>query len=273
MELAHEGHQGIGKTKSRLRSKVWWPKVDAEAEKMCKTCHGCQVVGRYPALEPMVQVVPPSGPWPDCSADLLCPLPSGENLLVVVDYYSRYFEVVILRTTTSAKIIEALTPIFARFGVPYSLRKDNGPQFISEEFHTFLKEYEIEHMRTTPLWPQANGEVECQNRTLLKALRVAQVERKDWREEMHRLLTAYRSTPQMTTGVTPFYKKFGREMRTKLSEVRREATVIDEEVRDRDWSRKLVVCRHQETCSKESSEGARQSPGKECKDWQAVTQL
>lgn len=140
LELAHEGHQGIGKAKSRLRSKVWWPKVDAEAEKMCKTCHGCQVVGRYPALEPMVQVVPPSGPWPDCSADLLCPLPSGENLLVVVDYYSRYFEVVILRTTTSTKIIEALTPIFARFGVPCSPRTDNGPQFISEEFHTFLKE-------------------------------------------------------------------------------------------------------------------------------------
>ena len=38
---------------------------------------------------------------------LLSPLPSGENLLVVVDYFSRYFEVVILRSTTSAKIIES----------------------------------------------------------------------------------------------------------------------------------------------------------------------
>lgn len=46
LELAHEGHQGIVKTKCRLRSKVWWPKMDADAEKLCRSCHGCQVVLR-----------------------------------------------------------------------------------------------------------------------------------------------------------------------------------------------------------------------------------
>lgn len=44
LELAHEGHQGIVKMKCRLRSKVWWPKMDADAEKLCKSCHGCQAV-------------------------------------------------------------------------------------------------------------------------------------------------------------------------------------------------------------------------------------
>ena len=47
LKLAHEGHQGIVKTKCRLRSKVWWPKVDADAEKLCKSCHGCQAVSEY----------------------------------------------------------------------------------------------------------------------------------------------------------------------------------------------------------------------------------
>lgn len=239
LKLAHEGHQGIGKTKNRLRSKVWWPKIDSQAERLCRACHGCQVVAGYQAPEPMARVVPPSGPWQHCSADLLGPLPSGDNLLVIVDYYSRYFEVVIMKSTTSAKIVAALVPIFARFGVPYSLRTDNGPQFISEEWGAFLKEYGVEHRRTIPLWPQANGEVERQNRTLLKALRVAQTEGKDWRVEMQKLLTAYRSTPQVTTGATPFYMMFGREMKTKLPEILREATVIDEEIRDRDWSTKL----------------------------------
>ena len=40
LKLAHEGHQGIVKTKLRLRSKVWWPKMDAEVEDYCKRCHG-----------------------------------------------------------------------------------------------------------------------------------------------------------------------------------------------------------------------------------------
>ena len=47
LESAHEGHQGIVKTKSRLRTKVWWPKLDADAEKLCKSCQGCQVVGQF----------------------------------------------------------------------------------------------------------------------------------------------------------------------------------------------------------------------------------
>ena len=65
-------------------------------------------------------------------------LPSGENLPVIVDYYSRYFEVVILRSTTSTKVIDSLKPIFAQFGVSHTLKADNGPQFVSEEFKAFL---------------------------------------------------------------------------------------------------------------------------------------
>ena len=239
LELAHEGHQGIVKTKCRLRSKVWWPKIDADAERLCKICHGCQAVSEYAPPEPMARAFPPSGPWQDCAADLLGPLPSGESLLVVVDYFSRYFEVVILRSTTSAKIIESLKQIFARFGVPYTLKTDNGPQLVSEEFEAFLAENGIEHRTTPPLWPQANGEVERQNRTLMKSIQIAQIEGKDWRQELQTFLIAYRSTPQMTTGATPFYLIFGREMRSKLPDLRREAPVTNEEVRDRDWSRKL----------------------------------
>ena len=176
LQLAHEGHQGIVKTKNRLRSKVWWPKMDQAAERLCRVCHGCQVVGGPMVPEPMARSKP-TGPWQDCAADLLGPLPGGENLLLVVDYYSRFYEVVVLRSTTSNKIIEAMVPMFARFGVPYSLKTDNGPQFVSAEFETFLNEKGIEHRKSPPLWPQANGEVELQNRTLMKAICIAHVEK------------------------------------------------------------------------------------------------
>ena len=53
-------------------------------------------------------------------------------------------------------------------------------------------------------------------------------------------LTAYRSTPQATTGATPFSLIFEREMRSKLPELRRETVnPFKEEVRERDWSNKL----------------------------------
>ena len=76
VQLAHKGHQGIVKTKYRLRSKVWWPGMDKDVEKFCKVCHGCQVTSGFDPPEPMSRVQPPSAPWQDCAADLLGPLPT-----------------------------------------------------------------------------------------------------------------------------------------------------------------------------------------------------
>ena len=147
----------------------------------------------------------------------------------------------ILKSTTSAKIIEAISPMFSRFGVPFSLRTDNGSQFVSEEFETFLRtSHGVGHRKTTPLWPQANGEVERQNRSLLKCLEIAHLEKKNLRTELVTWLTAYRSTPQVTTAATPFSLMFGRGMRSKLPELRRETVDVSrEETRDKDWSNKL----------------------------------
>ena len=57
--------------------------------------------------------------------------------------------------------------------------------------------------RNIPLWPRANGEVERQNRSLLKAMWVAQADGKNWRIELNKFLLAYRSTSHATTGVNP----------------------------------------------------------------------
>ena len=216
------------KTKYRLRSKVWWPGMDRDVENLCKICHGCQVMSSCDPPDPMSRVLPPSAPWQDCAADLLGPLPTGESILVVVDYYSRFLEVAFFKSTTSAKIIEAIAPMFVRFGVPFSLRTDNGPQFVSEEFESFLQAHGVVHRRITPLWLQANGEVKRQNRSLLRSLQIANLEGKNWRTELVTWQVAYRSTPQATTGATPFYLMFGREMRTKLPEWRRETVEVRE---------------------------------------------
>ena len=116
LRLAHEGHQGIVKTKNCLRAKVWWPKMDAAAEKLCRSYHGCQVVGELCAPEPMQCVEPLTGPWQDVAVDLMGSLPTEESLLVVVDYYSRFYEVGILRSTTVDKVIDFLVQCLPAMG-------------------------------------------------------------------------------------------------------------------------------------------------------------
>lgn len=107
------------------------------------------------------------------------PLSTGEeSILVVIDYYSYLFEIAILKSTTSAKVIEAFAPMFARFGFKVSLRTDNGPQFISEEFEAYLGTNCIEHRNVARLWPQAK-EVTSQNCLSLKCLRITHLGRKN----------------------------------------------------------------------------------------------
>ena len=63
LKLVHEGHPGIVAMKERLRTKVWWPGIDKEAEGVCKTCHGCQLVSQPLKPERMVRTELPSAPW------------------------------------------------------------------------------------------------------------------------------------------------------------------------------------------------------------------
>ena len=151
LELAHEEHQGIVKTKQRLRSKVWWPGIDNAMERKCCTCHGCQLVGQ-PSRPPPIESTPlPAGPRQELAIDLMGQLPTGETLLVIVDYFSRFVEVDILKSTTSEIIIRRLDTNFYRHRLPVGVRTDNGPQFASSEFVKFLAEMGVLHHRTTPL--------------------------------------------------------------------------------------------------------------------------
>ena len=89
--------------------------MESDAEHIRKSCHGCQVVGQLNVPRPMKRNEPPSGPWQDVAADLRGPMPTGESLLVVVDYYSHYYEVVIMHSSTTEKIVDALSCISTRF--------------------------------------------------------------------------------------------------------------------------------------------------------------
>ena len=171
LELAHEGHQEIVKCKQRLRSKVWWPRLDQDVEGTWKSCESCQLVAGPEPPVPLTPTKMPDGPWQFCSCDLLGPLPDARSVIVVIDYYSRFFKAGLLKSTKTDKVVEFLDIIFCRFGYSQALRTDNGPQFISGEFKLYLETHGIQWVSTTPLWPQAHGLVERTNRSILKVLK------------------------------------------------------------------------------------------------------
>ena len=213
--LDHEGHQGIVRTKARLREKVWWPRMDKQVEETIPACHPCQLVGPRAKPEPVRSTTLPEGPWQEISIDLL-DVSNGEHLLVVVDYYSRWIEAILLKKTDAQHVIKSMEAIFRTHGLPETVRSDNGPPFASKEFEAFLEYLGIEHKKGVPYWPQSNGEMERSNETILKIVRIARLEGRDWRKALQDFLFQYRVTPHTVTGVPPAQLLMGRKLRDKL---------------------------------------------------------
>ncbi|XP_061713508.1 uncharacterized protein K02A2.6-like [Cydia pomonella] len=239
LEAAHQGHPGIVAMKTRLRTKVWWPKIDRDAENRVKACKGCTLVSAPNPPHPIKRRELPVEPWIDVAVDFLGPLPSNDYLLVLIDYYSRYKEIKIMRSITAVDTVSVLKEIFSRLGYPVTLTCDNGNQFTSETFKTFCKECNIVIYNTIPYWPQMNGEVERQNRDILKRLKISQVEKKNWKDDLLEYLIMYNSTPHTTTGKTPSELFFRRQFRDKIPTVAdMECKILDSDVRDRDKEKK-----------------------------------
>ena len=127
--------------------------------------------------------------------------------------------------------MNSLEKMFATHGLPYTVASDNGPHLVAESFQKFLKDNGIKHRKITPLWPQANGEIMRQNRSLLKRMQIAQVEREQWKKAVLTYLVAYRNTPHPSTGVCQAELLFRRKIRIKYPELR-EVAMLDEKVRD-----------------------------------------
>lgn len=241
LELAHESHQGIVAMKGRLRSKVWWPGIDKEVEMFVKKCKECLLVSLPNKPEPLNPTKFPINAWEAIALDFKGPLPSGEYLLVVVDYYSKFTLIEVLKSITASNLSACLRKMFASFGPPVSIRADNGSQINCEEFKAFCREFDIKLVFSTPYWPQANGEVERMNRTIGKRLQISRLNKADWEKDLQTFLLNYHATPHSTTGKTPSELMMKRKIRDKVPHIEEVVDGDDGEVRDQVLKKKYKM--------------------------------
>jgi transposase InsO family protein len=216
IDLAHESHLGLSKTKALLREKIWFPNIDKLVKSTLERCLPCQAVGKPPPPEPLAMTEMPKGPWERVHLDFYGPLPTGEYLLVVIDRYSRYPEVEIVRATKASTVIPKLDKIFATHGIPRIVKSDNGPPFNGEEYRRYLETLGIKPEFSTPYWPQGNAEAERFMQPLGKALKTAHLQGRPWQQELSRFLLQYRTAPHTSTGVAPSELLYNRTVKGKL---------------------------------------------------------
>ena len=99
---AHEGHQGIVKSKQLLRATTWFPGIDQKIEEAVQHCNPCQAATDTKQREPLKPTPLPEQPWKSLTSDLFGPIDGGnQHVLVVQDTYSRYPAVEIVHSTAA----------------------------------------------------------------------------------------------------------------------------------------------------------------------------
>ena len=158
LRYIHSLHLGIEKCKRQARDVLFWPGMTSQIEDVVLQCQICSTHQRSNTKEPMLPHMIPEHPWSQVGADLF--QFNSQNYLILVDYYSNFIELNLLNTTTSQQVVTHLKSQFARHGIPDRLITDNGPQFSSDTFKQFAKDYCFQHCTASPHYPQSNGMVE-----------------------------------------------------------------------------------------------------------------
>ena len=155
--------------------------------------------------QPREESILPSGPWTEVATDLFSY--KGEIYLLVVDYYTRWIETRLLSTQTAKAVIMSLQDIFSIFGVPKTVRSDNGPCYSATIFSQFAEEWGFSHVTSSPRYPQSNGMAE----------RAVGTVKRLWGRSVNQCLAmlAYRTTP-LSSGFSPGDLMFGRNIRSDM---------------------------------------------------------
>lgn len=216
-----EAHLGFVKTLTKLREKYYWPKMSADVRRFCSTCEVCKE-----SKTDNVNHTPPHGkmkvcsrPWEMISLDFLGPYPRSKKgniwCLVVSDAYSKFIMVQCMRNATSSAVCTFLeNVIFLVFGVPRILISDNATVFTSKMFEELLKLYQISHWNLAVYHPGPNP-TERVNRVIVTAIRCSlnkKASHKEWDEDVYKIAMAIRTNVHDSTGFTPYFLNFGRNM-------------------------------------------------------------
>lgn len=220
--------------------------MNADLRDYIAKCGVCATYQKDQQKEPLISHKIPNRPWETVGCDIFHF--EDRDYLCTVDYYSSYFEINQLKDKTGNEVIRTLKRHFSTHGIPNKLQSDNGPPYSSREFQQFMTAYDIEHVTSSPHYPQSNGKVENAIKTAKNLLKKSKAAGTDF----HLALLAWRNTPSEGLESSPAQRMFGRRTRTLIpttSELLKPKIV--EDVQGKLLRRKQLQAKHYNISAKE----------------------
>ena len=213
------GHMSYRKTHLRLIESYFWKGMGNDIRVQLGLCAVCKLNNIKPRSYKMGEMPIATYPIEIISMDLIGPfIPSTRNnryILTIICHCTSYAEAIPIMDKTRNSVLEALTDQFiSRHGVPEVILTDNGTEFTAKDFERYLDILGIKHKRSTPCHPAGNGRIERFNRTLKEMIHKLVNNVVDrWESVLSSSMLAYRSALSDTTGFTPLYLMYGRNVK------------------------------------------------------------
>lgn len=211
------GHPGQNKTYDLVRRDYTWPEMRTFIRDYCKSCTTCMRAKpqRHKPYGTLQQLPIPPRPWNSISMDFIETLPTsgGFNaVLVIVDRLTKQaIFIPTYNTCTSADLAQLfLTHVFAKHGVPEHVTSDRGSVFVSQFFRALGEALGMKLHFTSGYHPEGDGQTERVNQSLEQYVRIyCNYQQDNWHSLLPLAEFAYNNTPNVTTGVSPFYANKG----------------------------------------------------------------
>ena len=182
---APTGHFGVRRTFAKIRQGFFWLEHRVDVKEWCRRCYTCSTARKSPKEKGRgpLRIYNVGAPFERVALGIIGPLPKSSNgnkyALVVVDYFSKWLEVIPLPNQRATTIAAALPrEVVSRHGISLELHSDRSFESAVFKFMQFLR---IKKTRTTSLHSQSDGLVERMIRTLLQYLSLYITEnQKDW---------------------------------------------------------------------------------------------
>ena len=236
----HKQHPGIVRMKSLARIHVWYPGIDKDIANMIRACVECKMVESNPPKIKNHPWRPASKPMDRVHLDFFGPF-YGKMYFIMVDTYSKWCEVDIIRNIDANSTIDVCRQLFSRYGLPNQIITDNGGQFISDQFQRFCKNNGIIHLFTAPYHQSSNGQVERFVQTVKKGLKMNNIDEGDAQKKLNNFLFAYRVTPSTVTHKTPSELFLGRTIKSRIDNIKPNTAPQKMELINREPKREFEV--------------------------------
>ena len=138
--------------------------------------------------------------------------------LLIIDAHSKGMDIHCVNSATSSVTVDKMRSTFASRGLPEIVVSDNGSNFVSSEFKSFLQKNGIKHITSAPYHPSTNGLVERAVQTFKQGIKKQGDGSVD--TKLARFLLSFRITPQSATGDSPAQLRWGRSRKSHLDLLR-----------------------------------------------------